>query len=231
VTPSAPPRVPAQAPFAAASPTPKRPWYQRPVWWVVGGIVLVVVIAAAAGGGGSSKKSSSNASTPSSGSSSASKPSGNPNRPNEATDSNTPHVGPNQAVTVDALVYRVASAKTAKTVGDAATGLGATANGTFVIVGLNIHSDKHDTVTLTSDSTKLTDGKNDYSVSTDATTSLLGTGAKPIFLQQVDAQSDVKGTVVFDVPTVALARKLEMKFTELGFGSTKGFIALPPLGQ
>lgn len=200
----------------------KKPWYERPVWWVAGAMLVVILIGGSAGGQSDTKPST----APSKGS--ASKATGNPNRPNEATPSNTPRVDATQAVTVDALAYRFASARTAKQVGDAPT-FGATANGTFVIVDINIHSDKHDSVTLTSDSLKLTDGRNDYSVSTDATVALIGSEGKPIFLEQVDPQSDLSGTLVYDVPPAALSGRLEMKFSELGAGSTKAYIALPPL--
>ena len=58
----------------------------------------------------------------------------------KATDDCTPHVGPNGKVRVDALIYRVLSVNTAKTVGNQYTQ--EKADGTFVIINLRVRSDK-----------------------------------------------------------------------------------------
>jgi hypothetical protein len=59
---------------------------------------------------------------------------------------------------------------------------------------------------------------------------VLGTGGdQPFFLDTVGPDSDRNGTVVFDVPKSKLGSKMEVRFGELGFGETHGYIRLPSL--
>jgi len=143
-----------------------------------------------------------------------------------ATDDCTPSVGPNGSVRVDALRWRVKNAEVAKTIGDPDL-FGAKADGVFVIVTLQATSKKSESATLTDNAFQLEtkDGKT-YDTDSDGTVAALGGDTKPLFLEDIGPDSTVKGKVVYDVPKGALKKNLRMRFNELGFGSTHGYIAL-----
>jgi hypothetical protein len=48
-------------------------------------------------------------------------------------------------------------------------------------------------------------------------------------LEDIGPDATSNGKVVFDVPKSALNKKVEMRFNELGFGSTHGYIKLSSL--
>ena len=73
----------------------------------------------------------------------------------QATDDCTPHVGPKGKVRVDALVWSVANTSTAPTIGEQQYGLGEKADGVFVIVKLNVKSEKDETATIASETVEL----------------------------------------------------------------------------
>jgi hypothetical protein len=134
------------------------------------------------------------------------------------------------SVRVDALIWRIKSARTAKTIGDQSYGLGAKANGRFVVVKLKVHSDKNESAQLSDNVIKLEIGGNTYDPDNDGTVAVMGSGGdQPFFLDTVGPDSDRNGTVVFDVPTSKLRDKVEVRFGELGFGETHGYIRLPNL--
>jgi hypothetical protein len=147
----------------------------------------------------------------------------------KATDDCTPHVGPNAKVRVDALIWRVASVRTAKTIGDQQYGLGAKASGRFVIVKLKVHSDKNESADLSSDVVKLEIDGNTYDADNDGSVAAMGAGEEPFFLNTIGPDADRSGAVVFDIPPKKLSKKIEARFNELGLGSTHGYIALPSL--
>ncbi len=149
----------------------------------------------------------------------------------KATDDCTPHVSSTGNVRVDAMIWRVRSAKTVKSIGDQTYGLGAKANGRFVVVKLKVHSDKNESAQLSGDVVKLEINGNTYDPDNDGTVAILGSGSdQPFFLDTVGPDSDRNGTVVFDVPKSKLGGKIEVRFGELGFGETHGYIRLPSLG-
>jgi hypothetical protein len=147
----------------------------------------------------------------------------------KATDDCTPHVSSTGSVRVDALVWRVKSARTTKTLGDQQYGLGAKADGMFVVVKLRVHSKKNESATLTDNVMKLSIKGDTYDADTDGTTAALTSGQEPFFFDTVGPDANKSGTVVFDVPKSKLNGKLEMRFGELGLGSTHGYIRLPSL--
>jgi Domain of unknown function (DUF4352) len=149
----------------------------------------------------------------------------------KATDNCTPHVGSHGTVTVDALEWRLISAKTAHTIGDPASGLGAKANGVFVIVKMKVHSKKTDSATLTSDVIKLEAKGKKYDTDSNGSTAAIGAGQQPFFLNTIGPDSDVTGTAVFDVPPAVLAKRPEIRVNELGFSPPHGYIALPRLSS
>lgn len=148
----------------------------------------------------------------------------------KATKDCTPHVSSTGSVRVDAMIWRVKSAKTAKAIGDQTYGLGAKANGRFVVVKLKVHSDKNESAQLSDNVIKLEIDGNTYDPDNDGTVAVLGEGGdQPFFLDTVGPDSDRNGTVVFDVPESKLGGKIELRFGELGFGETHGYVRLPSL--
>jgi Domain of unknown function (DUF4352) len=150
-----------------------------------------------------------------------------------ATEDCTPTVGASKSVRVDALVWRVSSARTAKQLGNAEFGLAEKANGTFVVVKLKVTSRKNESATLTDNSVKLVaPNGNTYDPDLDGTTALVtgpdGDG-EPFFLEDIGPDSSAQGTVVFDVPASVASKRLKVRFNELGFGETHGLIRLPKL--
>jgi hypothetical protein len=147
-----------------------------------------------------------------------------------ASEDCTPHVGPNGSVRVDALVWRVESARTTPTIGEQQYGLGEKANGVFIVADLSVTSKKDESATVSDDVIKLVvDGGNTYSADSDGTFAAMTDGREPLFLTDIGPDSTLTAPVVFDVPTSVIGKKLELSFSELGFGSSQGFIRLPPL--
>jgi hypothetical protein len=227
---------------AGATPKKSTPWWRR--WWAIA-LAAVVVIAIASSG------SSSTTSTSSSGSSSAgvatsdgsddadqadastSGDNSDPEKPNNASGDNTPHVAAGQPVTVDGLVYNVESAKTANALGGQYTRT--RADGVFVVVNLSVHSTKGETVQLSDDTFKLeVPGGATYDADSEGTTAALlssdgDSSGEPFFLRDVQPDTTTRGVIVFDVPQSVLAQKPELRFNELGFGETHAYIALSSL--
>lgn len=145
----------------------------------------------------------------------------------KATDDCTPHVGSTGKVRVDALIWHVRSVQTAKTIGDQTYGLGAKASGRYVIVKLKVHSDKDESAQLSDNVIKLEIDGNTYDPDNDGTVAMIGDGQEPFFLDTVGPDADKNGTVVFDIPKNKLGKKMEVRFGELGFGETHGYIRLP----
>jgi hypothetical protein len=149
----------------------------------------------------------------------------------KATDDCTPHMTGKQSVRVDALIWSVKSAKTASGIGDQTYGAGATATGRFVIVKIGVHSDKNESATLSDEAIKLEVGGNTYDADNDGTVAASLDGQDPFFLNTIGPDADRTGIVVFDVPKKVLSKKVEVRFNEMGFGETHGYIALPSLSS
>lgn len=250
--PSAPPQPPPppapptmQAPMSG-QPRQKPPWYKRPWVIITGAIVALIITASAASNGGgngstgnkASDQPSSKESTKQNSSKDQPKDSGNPEKPNEATDDNTPHVGPNGKVTVDGLVYSVQSVKTASQLGDPTIGTGENADGVFVVAKLKVHSTKGESATLTDDTIKLeVPNGSTYSADLEGSTAALlassggGSSEEPFFLRDVQPDTTTTGLIVFDVPPSVLSKKPELRFNELGLGSSHGYIRLPSISS
>lgn len=145
----------------------------------------------------------------------------------EATDDCTPSVGANGKVRVDALTWQVKGAETASALGDQSLGLGEKADGVFVIVNLSVHSDKNESATLSDEVVQLEGKGAKYDVDAEGTTAAIGAGEDPLFLEDLGPDQSTTSKVVFDVPPSVLKQKPRLRFNELGFGSTHGFIALP----
>lgn len=146
-----------------------------------------------------------------------------------ASSGNTPHVGPKGSVEVDTLRWKLDKAKTAKTIGDQEYGLGAKANGVYVIAKLSVKNNKNESVTLTSETVSLVVGEKVFKPDTKAEVALIGEGGSTFLAEDVGPSVTAKGEVAFDVPPSLLKKHPELRFNELGFGETHGYIALPNL--
>lgn len=182
-------------------------------------LILPLLIAFAVATQGSSGCASSSSSS----SSSSSASSGSAN----ASDNNTPRVGPSGSVEVDDLRWRLLRAERATGIGDTEQGLGANANGEFVIATLRVTNHKSDTATLTDEVVTLVAAGKSYKVNSDAQTALAESGIKPLLLDEVGPDVDLTLRVGFDVPPSVLHEHPQLRFNELGFGTTHGYIALP----
>jgi hypothetical protein len=141
-----------------------------------------------------------------------------------ATDTNIPRVGPSGSVEVDDLRWSLDSAKATSTIGDPSF-LGARANGVFIVADLSVTNGKTGSVTISSDAVSLVaDGKT-YEGDTDAETALMSAGAKTFLLDDLGPGVALKGAVAFDVAPSVLAEHPQLRFNELGFGSTHGYIS------
>jgi hypothetical protein len=146
-----------------------------------------------------------------------------------ASGDNTPRVGPKGSVEVDTLRWKLLSAKTTKKIGDQRYGLGAKANGIYVVAKLSAENNKTESVTLTSEAVSLVSGENVYKPDTKAEVALVGSGGNTFLLEDLGPGVTAKGSVAFDVPPKVLKQHPELRFNELGFGETHGYIALPKL--
>jgi len=195
-------------------------------------VVLLLTVLVGVTGCGETGNSSSSSS--SSASSTSSKPSTGPgskgNEPNKnASEENTPSVGPHESVEVDDLRWRLLHAETTHTIGEPSSGLGATANGIFVLVTLHVTNKKNSTATMTDEIVTLTAEKKEYKVSSSAETALIGQGGKTFLLQELTPEESLAGRAAFDVPPQVLQEHPQLRFKELGFGPTHAYIALPSL--
>ena len=98
------------------------------------------------------------------------------------------------------------------------------------MVTLHVTNNKNESVTMTDGVVSLVAGKKVYSVDTDAETALVAGSGKTFLIQELGPNVSLTGKAAFDVAPAVLNEHPELRFNELGFGSTHGYIALPPLG-
>lgn len=195
-------------------------------WIAIGFVGLVVLVAIA--GGGSETTDEDSSSAPNTGGA-APRDAARATPEDEgcssvASDDCTPRVNFGGSVRVDALIWKVTSVRVADALGDQTYGLGAKADGKFVIVTLRVRSDKDESATLAGEEVKLEVGGNTYDPDNEGTTAAIGAGEEPFFLEDIGPDSTVVGKVVYDVPDSVLSKKVEVRFNELGFGDTHGYI-------
>ena len=146
----------------------------------------------------------------------------------EATDGCTPRLGPNKEVKVDGVRYRISSARTAQSVGGEF--FEEKADGTFLILRITAANDRKESSTLTDDVMSIEANGKTFKSDLEGTTALQLSGnsdEEPFFLRDINPDTTTKGVVVFDVPDSVLSGKTQVRFNELGFGSTHGYLALP----
>jgi Domain of unknown function (DUF4352)/Protein of unknown function (DUF2510) len=219
-----------------------------PMWVQIGLpiLVLIIVVAAIAGGGEESSDSgeSDNAgskpeaskttegqgeTTESTEETTTESAEDHGNPAENASDSNTPIVGPNGSVEVDTLRWRLGDSEATKTIGNQEYGLGAKANGVFIVADLSVTNNKDESVTLTSETVSLVAGDNTYDTDTNAETAFITEGGKTFFLEDLGPGVTGTGKVGFDVAPQVLNQHPQLRFNELGFGETHGYITLPHL--
>lgn len=229
----------------STTPSPDEPkqgnWWQRlgkggKAAVIVGVLIVIGAIASASeepttqNGGGEQQASESNGA--SAGDSAEDSGGGEEDKKctNRATDDCTPRVGPDETVRVDALTWELTDVTTQETIGEQELGLGEEAQGVYLVADLKVTSNRNESVTLSDDIVTLVVGDRTYSPDNNGTIAAIGAGEEPLFFDDIGPDSTLESTVVFDVPENVLSEDLALRFGELGFGSTEGFIELPNLG-
>ena len=177
--PSAGSRSPkAEAKAAKAYAKAMRPWYKKKRVIIPAGLVVLVIAASAGSSGGTGNGGASGAGASSSG-----------------ADGASAKVG--QAVTNAGTTYKVTSVKTTDTIGDPKF-LGERADGTFVIVNLELTNNKDETKTFMDSNAKLktSDGK-EYETSDKA---LMAFGDQSLMLKDIQPDLTTSGKVAFELP-------------------------------
>lgn len=204
-----------------------------PRWAQIGIPIVVILIVVGAVAGGEESDNSTDAAAESNAASAAADSDSERDEGNDpsenASDSNTPSVGPNGSVEVDTLRWRLRNAETTKVLGDPQYGLGSQANGIYIVVELSVKNNKSESVTLTPEIVSLVAGDDTYSTDSSAETALIGSGADTFLLQDLGPDVTLTGKTAFDVAPAVLNRHPQLRFNELGFGSTHAYIALPAL--
>jgi hypothetical protein len=145
-----------------------------------------------------------------------------------ATDDCTPHVRPNGTVRVDALLWRITGAQKAARLGDTRIGVRESPEGVFIVVNLRVTSKKSEPARIADEAIQLeAPNGNTYKADLDGTVAAIGQGQDPLFVEDIGPGATLRSEVVFDVPKSVANRKLEVRFGELGRGSTHGYIQLP----
>ena len=200
-----PPQAPrnpyADAKAAKAYAKAMRPWWKKKRFVIPLGLVVLSILGSAAG----SSDTGNNAAGDSAGSDTASVSSANTSTKRDKpakshSDGKTGSVG--QSLTNAGTTYKVTSVRTTDKIGDPDL-LGARADGTFVIVSLNLTNNKDETKTFTESSVKLktSDGK-EYETSDKA---VLSFGDESLLLKDIQPDLTTRGKLAFDVPSNKLS--------------------------
>ena len=150
----------------------------------------------------------------------------------EATDDHTPKMGVGETVKVDGVRYKILSAETAKTLGNEFSE--ETADGQFLVLRISARNDRKKSSTLTDSVMAIEASGNTYEPDSEGTFAFLisrggDQNEEPFFLRDIQPGTGTKGYVVFDLPKkVAKKPDLSVRFNELGFGETHGYLAVPP---
>jgi hypothetical protein len=182
-----PPKNPkAEAKAAKAYAKAVRPWYKKKRWVLSLGFVLLIVAVAS----GSSSDTGGTGTTAASGGSTKS----------SGDDATTGKVG--EALTNAGTTYEVTNVETATEIGDPDFG-GARADGTFVIVDLELTNNKDETKTFTDASAKIeTADGNEYETS-DKT--VLAFGDEGLLLKDIQPDLTTRGKLAFELPSGKVA--------------------------
>ncbi len=188
----------AEAKAAKAYAKAMRPWYKKKRVLIPAGIVVLALVGSATSGHKSGSASTSSAASSSVASHTAHKHGQKAATPTEQaakSDGKVGNVG--QAVTNAGTTYKVTDVQTAKTIGDPDL-LGARADGTFVIVNLQLTNNKNETKTFLDSSAKIktSDGK-EYQTSDKAVTAF---GDDSLLLKDIQPDLTTHGKLAFELP-------------------------------
>jgi hypothetical protein len=148
-----------------------------------------------------------------------------------ASEANTPSVGPSESVEVDRLRWRLDHASTRSAIGEPSSGLRAKATGVYLVATLHVTNNQSEAVTLSENLIKLVAGKETYAVDSNAVTALLGEGHPAFLTETLGSHASATGTIAFDIPPSVLRTIPSLRFEELSFGPVHGYIRLPPLAN
>lgn len=184
----------AQAKAAKAYAKAMRPWYKKKRVIIPAGFVALA-IAAGAGSGTESSTDSGTAGAASSGTETSASTSTRSNDGSSKSDGKSGKVG--QALTNAGTTYTVTQARATDTIGNPQL-LGAKADGTFVVVSLELTNNKDETKTFTDSSAKLktSDGKK-YGTSSDA---FMALADDSLLLKEIQPDLTTRGKLAFDIP-------------------------------
>ncbi len=174
----------ADAKAAKAYAKAMRPWYKKKRVIIPAGIVVLVIAASAGSSGGTGSGGASGTATTAESNANAAK-----------SGDDVAKVG--QAVTNAGTTYKVTNVKTAKQIGDPNL-LGARADGTFVIVDLQLTNNKDETKTFMDANAKIktSDGK-EYETSDKA---LMAFGDDSLMLKDIQPDLTTTGKLAFELP-------------------------------
>jgi len=183
----------AEAKAAKAYAKAVRPWYKKKRVLIPLGLVLVTMVGAAMGSSGSG--STTGSATGGNATGSATGGNANHTQGKSKADNATGKVG--QTVTNAGTTYKVTNVRTTDKIGDPSL-LGARADGTFVVVDLNLTNNKDETKTFLDSTAKLvtSDGKR-YETSDKA---VMAFGDKNLLLKDIQPDLTTRGKLAFDVP-------------------------------
>lgn len=201
-------------------------------------VSLLALVGGVGAGCNASDEASSGSSTAGSSTTSEPQPENNPAK--NASESNVPRVGPTGSVEVDDLRWRIVrhpeeadlgwhspahpEVGTAYTLGSSPNYV--QASGVFVVANVEVTSHKSESVNLNSAVVNLVGGGKTYSVDTEAA---IATSGKTLDETELGPALTATLQLVFDVAPEMLHQHPELRFNELGLGTTHGYIALPAL--
>ncbi len=186
----------------------KKPFYKK--WWFW--VIVVIIVAGAIGSNGGNDDSAKDSKD--SKSTTASSPK------KEAASKKEYKIG--DTVKVGDMQYKVVKTSTAKKVGPSE--LPETANGTFLIIDLNVKNNGNEAVTVDSSFFNLKLGTKTFKADDDASISANqkedGTIDNSFFMQDLNPGSEMSGRVVFDIPEdVANSSDLKVQVQTGAFGT------------
>ena len=189
----------------------KKPFYKKWWFWV---IVVIIVAGAIGSNGGNDDSAKDSKDSKSATASTASSPK------KEAASKKKYKIG--DTVKVGDMQYKVTKTSTAKKIGPSA--LQQTANGTFLVIDLNVKNNGNEAVTVDSSFFNLKLGSKTYKADADASMSANqkedGSIDNSFFMQDLNPGSEMSGRVVFDVPEdVANSSDLKVQVQTGAFGT------------
>ncbi|MFB6469203.1 DUF4352 domain-containing protein [Cytobacillus sp. Hz8] len=187
----------------------KKPFYKRFWFWVL--VIIVVIAIANCGNGDDDEKTTTT------------------NEKDKTEEPAKKTYGIGDQVKIGDMVYNVISKDTATQVGPSA--LPEKANGTFVVIKVNVKNNGNEAVTVDSSFFKLKRGDKTYeadsAASLSANQSESGDIQNSFFAQQLNPDSEMSGKVVFDVaPDIAKANDLQLQVQTGAFGTETEIINL-----